>query len=64
MSKHQLTSTIQKELVILNECIDRKIIKGKSYSREARKHKMLLNQLHMLDYRQARSNLFRMFSFG
>ena len=64
MSKHQLAHTIQKELLILNDRIDRKIIKGRSYGKEAHKHKVLLKQLHMLSYYgQMRTNLSRMFSF-
>ena len=63
MSKHQLAYTIHKELILLNDRIDRKIIKGRSYGREASKHKILLRQLYMLRQKPARSNLFGMFLF-
>ena len=45
MSKYNLERTILKELDVLNNTIDQKIIKGLSYSREARRHKFLLVSL-------------------
>ncbi len=41
MSKETLESEITKELEKLNDVIDRKIIKGKPYQAEARRHKEL-----------------------
>lgn len=41
MSKETLESEITKELEKLNDAIDRKIIKGKPYQAEARRHKEL-----------------------
>lgn len=49
MSKHTTTKIIKKELSHLNATIDMKIIKGISYSREARHHKFLLSQLSILE---------------
>ncbi len=49
MSKRHLRSLLQEELVNVNDLIDRKIIRGLSYSREARRHKFItarLQQLH------------------
>lgn len=43
-----------RELRILNEEIDRKIIRGLSYTREARRHKFVLNSLDNL--RRSRQN--------
>ncbi len=39
---------LARELKILNEEIDRKILRGLSYSREARRHKFILSSLDNL----------------
>ncbi len=49
MSKRHLESLLKEELVSINDVIDRKIIKGLSYSKEARRHKFItarIEQLH------------------
>ena len=48
MSKQNLEKTLRRELEALNDVIDRKIIKGLSYAREARRHKFLLSNLASL----------------
>ncbi len=48
MSKRMLVSEIQKELFKLNDSIDRAIISGRPYKKEARRHKELLATLHTL----------------
>lgn len=48
MSRNQLIRTIRKEIRDLNWVIDMKIVKGMSYRREARRHKLLLMQLNHL----------------
>lgn len=48
MSKNTLTKEIQREIARLNDTIDRKIVRGKSYRDEARRHKMLLSELQKL----------------
>ena len=63
MSKNKLAHTIHKELIILNERIDTKIIQGRSYIKEASRHKALLRQLHYLGQAQNKGNIFTMFSF-
>ena len=45
MSKQNLEKTLRKELEILNDLIDRKIIRGLSYAREASRHKFILSSL-------------------
>jgi hypothetical protein len=45
MSKYNVASALQKELRKINQEIDQKIISGRSYYREARRHKSLLSQL-------------------
>jgi hypothetical protein len=45
MSKQNLEKTLRRELEVLNDVIDRKIIKGLSYTREARRHKFLLSSI-------------------
>jgi len=48
MSKHQALRTIRSEVERLNQEIDLRIIKGISYARQAKRHKMLMNQLAQL----------------
>ena len=54
MSKHNLEKTLRKELEVLNDIIDQKIIRGASYAREARRHKFILSQIQQIK-REARS---------
>ena len=63
MSKHKLAYSIRKELIVLNDRIDSKIVQGKSYIKEASRHKALLRQLHHLGHASGRSGIFTMFSF-
>jgi hypothetical protein len=51
MSKQNLEKALRSELEVLNEVIDRKIIKGLSYTKEARRHKFLLSNI--VDLRRA-----------
>ena len=48
MSKQQVERSVRAELELLNEIIDQKIIKGISYVREARRHKILISQIARL----------------
>lgn len=45
MSKQNLEKTLRRELDVLNDQIDQKIIKGLSYAKEARRHKFILQNL-------------------
>lgn len=63
MSKTQLQKTIQRELNLVNEQIDIKIVQGKSYHREAKHHKMLLRQLAELDRNSLFARPLALFSF-
>ncbi len=45
MSKTRLTKIVRRELQVLNEAIDWKIVKGLPYQSEARRHKFLLQRL-------------------
>ncbi len=45
MSKNQAIKAIRMELDRVNQEIDLKIIKGLSYVRESRRHKLLMSQL-------------------
>ncbi|MDQ3014884.1 MAG: hypothetical protein M3Q73_03400 [bacterium] len=49
MSKHQLKKEVQHEIVRMNKVIDKKILKGLPYTREARHHKILLARLSILN---------------
>ena len=46
-NKIKFAKEIETEIEKLNVTIDRKIIKGLSYSAEAKKHKKLINLLRM-----------------
>ncbi len=48
MSKYNLEKALRRELSVLNEIIDRKIIRGLSYSKEAKRHKYVLKSLASL----------------
>ena len=45
MSKQNLEKALREELEVLNDVIDKRIIKGLSYVREARRHKFLLSSI-------------------
>lgn len=62
MSKQKLAYTIQKELFVLNDRIDRKIIRNKPYSKEAGRHKTLLRQLHALNRKEQGRRILGFFS--
>jgi len=60
MTSLQFEREIESQLGVLNQAIDRKIMRGLDYSDEARRHKMLRAQM-----RKARSRKPSMFSqFG
>jgi hypothetical protein len=58
MSKQNLEKELKKELTILNYVIDQKILKGRSYSKEARRHKIILASLNNLKALSNRSSWF------
>ena len=45
MSKYKLEKKLVRELEILNDTIDQRIIKGQSYNIETKRHKFLLQSL-------------------
>lgn len=51
MSKQEMTQSIKRQLVLLNSKIDGKILRGKSYRAEARRHRMLLSELQRVQTR-------------
>ncbi len=55
MSKNATIKAIEYELDILNRQIDMKIITGRSYKRDALRHKSLLAQLRHLKAREGYS---------
>ncbi|MCX6703162.1 MAG: hypothetical protein NTV02_00525 [Candidatus Zambryskibacteria bacterium] len=63
MSKQNLEKALRDELEILNDTIDRKIIKGLSYASESRRHKFVLSQILDIRRRETRSGWFSK-SFG
>ncbi len=45
MSKYNLEKALRRELEILNDTIDRKIMRGVSYSAESKRHKYVVMSL-------------------
>ena len=63
MSKYQLEKQMRNELEALNRAIDRKIMLGLSYTREAREHKALLARIMKMK-RVSGVSIFDRFSFA
>jgi uncharacterized protein YigA (DUF484 family) len=45
MSQHQYINTLERQINILNDRIDAKIMSGQQYMAEARKHRALLQKI-------------------
>lgn len=58
MTRHQYIKIIERELEKLNKRIDRKILRGESYFREAYEHKMLLRKIRQHSRRTFFERLF------
>ncbi|MDO8510269.1 MAG: hypothetical protein Q7S15_01455 [bacterium] len=52
MSKHQVEQLIENKIRLVNANIDRKIVEGRPYLAEARRHKFLLRELRRIKGRQ------------
>lgn len=63
MTAYKMEKMLNAELVGLNRAIDRKIMLGLPYSREAREHRLILARLMRLKRGQSSSVLSR-FSFA
>ncbi len=61
MSKITLMYMINREIGFLNKKIDRKIMRGISYEREARKHRELVHRLRKIE---SEASMARTFSFA
>jgi len=55
MNTISIKKRIRRELENLNDKIDAKIVRGRSYAREARRHKELLAELYNLNREASRS---------
>ena len=67
MSKEKTIHELLHEIKIINEKIDMKIIRGKSYKKEAKRHKFLVAHLDILSRRTVRTpglRVARSFSFA
>lgn len=64
MSKYNLEKALRRELSVLNEVIDRKIVRGLSYAKEARRHKAVVRSLSMMRSSGWFSKPFSMFQFA
>ncbi len=63
MSKQNFEKSLKKELRVINEIIDMKIIRGLSYANEAKRHKFILSSL--ANIKRANSNwMVRTFNFA
>ncbi|HEY4515788.1 MAG TPA: hypothetical protein VJH67_01220 [Candidatus Paceibacterota bacterium] len=62
MNTISLKKRIRRELENLNDKIDAKIVRGRSYAWEARKHKELLCQLYNLNRQAVSGSWFGAFS--
>jgi len=56
MSKQNLEKELKKELEIVNDVIDKKIIRGLSYVGEAKRHRFILNSLVNIRRNKIRSH--------
>lgn len=45
MSKHQYITSLERQINLLNQRIDAKIMSGQQYVDESRKHRMLLQKI-------------------
>lgn len=63
MSKQNLEKALRAELELLNNQIDAKIIRGLSYARESRRHKLILASIANLR-REMRSSWLSRFTFA
>ncbi len=64
MTTYQLEKMLTTELVSLNKAIDRKIMLGLSYAREAREHKIVLARLVRIKKSAHHPSAFSRFSFA
>lgn len=56
MTQLNLEKALRNQLEVLNDIIDRKIVRGLPYTREAKQHKYILNRLSSL--RKSRGGFF------
>lgn len=52
MSKEQTIQELMREIRMINEKIDMKIIRGKPYKKEAKRHKFLVWNFNRLSFSQ------------
>lgn len=62
MTKITHIYTLNKEIARVNKKIDQKILKGESYNRESRQHKILRAQLRQVEKDNAFSRSLRLLS--
>ncbi len=58
MSQTQYLKMLEKEIQKLNRVIDRKILRGEEYWKEARDHKLMLRKVQHLTHRSLFQRLF------
>ena len=62
MSQRNLEKVLRRELEVLNDVIDHKIIRGLSYAKEARRHKFIQSNLADISRAQTGSSWIKSFS--
>lgn len=62
MSKSELRYTIKSEIEKVNKEIDRKIVRGLPYAKEAHYHKMLLKRLDIVNRKSLLARTMRSFA--
>ena len=58
MNKQNIEKELRGELEVLNNIIDTKIIRGLSYAKESRRHRLILSSLSHIKRTQSVSNWF------
>lgn len=61
MSQKQYLKILEREIRNINQKIDLKIIRGESYKKEARDHKLLLRKIRLLSKKNLLKNLIEKF---
>ncbi len=62
MSHNQYLKMLEREIQEINKKIDRKILQGKNYAKEARDHRLLLQKVRYHNRRNIFSRLFPTFA--
>jgi len=62
MSQNQYINQLEKQINLLNQRIDAKIMSGQKYAEESRKHRMLLRKIRQQKQSNVLSRVFPLFA--